>query len=263
MDLKLNGKTALITGSTKGIGKAIAKRLLIEGANVIINGRSQKTVDLVTKELSQFGTVYGFAADLGDVGQIDILLGEVDKIGSIDILVNNAAIFESINFFKITNSDWVRYLEVNLLSAVRISQYFLSKMLERNQGRIITVASEAGFKPIPEMIHYSVTKTALIGLSRGMAELTKGTNVTVNAVIPGPTWTEGAQAFIDESARKANLDLRSMIDLYFQKFEPTSLLQRFATVDEVAFMVTILASELSSAVNGSSQRVEGGIIRCI
>jgi NAD(P)-dependent dehydrogenase (short-subunit alcohol dehydrogenase family) len=263
MDLKLNDKTALITGSTKGIGKAIAKRLLIEGANVIINGRSQTTIDLVTKELSQFGTVYGFAADLGDVEQTEVLLDEVEKIGSIDILVNNAAIFESKDFFRITNSDWVRYLEVNLLSAVRISQYFLSKMLERNQGRIITVASEAGFKPIPEMIHYSVTKTALISLSRGMAELTKGTNVTVNAVIPGPTWTEGAQAFIDESARKENLDLQSMINLYFQKVEPTSLLQRFATVDEVAFMVTILASELSSAINGSSQRVEGGIIRCI
>jgi NAD(P)-dependent dehydrogenase (short-subunit alcohol dehydrogenase family) len=263
MDLKLNGKTALITGSTKGIGKAIAKRLLSEGANVIINGRSQTSVDLVKKELSQFGIVYGFAADLGDVQQTEVLLGEVEKIGSIDILVNNAAIFESKNFFRITNSDWVRYLEVNLLSAVRISQYFLSKMLERNQGRIITVASEAGFKPIPEMIHYSVTKTALISLSRGMAELTKGTNVTVNTVIPGPTWTEGAQAFIEESARKENLDPGSMIELYFKKFEPTSLLQRFATVDEVAFMVTILASELSGAINGSSQRVEGGIIRCI
>jgi NAD(P)-dependent dehydrogenase (short-subunit alcohol dehydrogenase family) len=263
MDLKLNGKTALITGSTKGIGKAIAKRLLLEGANVIINGRSQTTVDLVTKELSQFGIVYGFGADVGDVEQTEVLLDEVEKIGSIDILVNNVAIFESKNFFKITDSDWVRYLEVNLLSAVRISRYFLSKMLERNQGRIITVASEAGFKPIPEMIHYSVTKTALISLSRGMAELTKGTNVTVNTVIPGPTWTEGAQEFIDESARRENLDLRSMIDLYFQKFEPTSLLQRFATVDEVAFMVTMLASELSSAINGSSQRVEGGIIRCI
>jgi NAD(P)-dependent dehydrogenase (short-subunit alcohol dehydrogenase family) len=263
MDLKITGKNIFITGSTRGIGKAIAKNLMLEGARVIIHGRTRESVDATIEELSPYGTVYGYCADLSEGDEIQVLLDEVDKTGDVDVLINNAAIFESKSFYEVSDREWMNYLNINLLSAIRLSRHFLPGMLKRNQGRIINIASEAGVKPIPGMIHYSVTKTALIGLSRGMAELTKGSNVTINAVLPGPTWTDGAQEFIGRAAHAENVDIETMIERYFKNVEPTSLLQRFATADEVANVVVFLCSDLSSAINGSAQRVEGGIIRSI
>lgn len=261
MDLKLKDKLVFVTGSTKGIGKTLAKFFLLEGASVIISGRSKKDVDNVRDELSDYGAPHGIAADLGNHDDAKYLIDKIEEIGSLDVLINNAGIFEAKVFEEITDEDWIKYLNINFLSAVRLCRYFLPEMLKRDRGRIINIASEAGMKPIPEMIHYSVTKSALISLSRGMAELTKGSHVTVNTILPGPTWTDGAREFITKAALKEKVDIETMIKLYFKKYEPTSLIQRFASSDEVANAVLFLSSDLSSAINGSAQRVEGGIIR--
>lgn len=263
MDLGLKNKIVLVTGSTKGIGKAIAKNFLLEGAVVIINGRSKNGVENTVDELSKFGTLYGIRADLGNPSEAEILIKKIETIGTVDVLVNNVGIFAAKSFTSITDEEWINYFNINLLSSVRLCRYFLPRMLKRNSGRIINIASEAGMKPIPEMIHYSVTKTALISLSRGLAELTKGSNVTVNTVLPGPTWTDGAKEFITKTARMEKVSIEAMIKLYFQKYEPTSLIQRFATTEEVANGVLFLGSDLSSVINGSAQRIEGGIIRHI
>jgi NAD(P)-dependent dehydrogenase (short-subunit alcohol dehydrogenase family) len=263
MDLGLKNKIVLVTGSTKGIGKAIAKNFLLEGAVVIINGRSKNDLEKTIDELSKFGTLYGIRADLGNASDTEILINKIQAIGIVDVLINNAGIFAAKNFTAITDEEWIKYFNINLLSSVRLCRYFLPRMLKRNSGRIINIASEAGVKPVPEMIHYSVTKTALISLSRGMAELTKGSNVTVNTVLPGPTWTDGAKEFIKKTARREKVSIEAMTKLYFDKYEPTSLIQRFATTDEVANGVLFLSSDLSSAINGSAQRIEGGIVRHI
>lgn len=185
MDLQLKDKLVLITGSTSGIGKAAAKSFLQEGAAVIVNGRKQETVDRTIEELSGYGTVHGAAADLSKTDEAAAFIEKVNEIGDIDILVNNLGFFEVKDFADVTDEEWNQYFEVNVMSAVRTSRHFLPKMLAKNSGRILNIASEAGVKPLPTMIPYSMTKTALISLSRGMAEMTKGTNVTVNSVLPG------------------------------------------------------------------------------
>ncbi|MCA1054965.1 SDR family oxidoreductase [Rossellomorea aquimaris] len=263
MDLQLKDKLVLVTGSTSGIGKATAVSFLKEGAKVIINGRSEENVTKVVEELSTMGTVYGIRADVSIKEETDDLISKIDEIGDLDALVNNTGVFTVKPFTEVTDEEWLEYYQINVMSAVRLSRAFLPKMMERNQGRIINIASEAGIKPYPELIPYGVSKTALITLSRGLAEVAKGTNVTVNSVLPGPTWTEGFGTFITDLAKENGQELDAFITDYFKKDQPTSLIQRYATVEEVADTIVFLASEKASAINGAAQKVEGGIIQHI
>lgn len=263
MDLKLKNKKALVTGSTAGIGLAIASSLLKEGASVIINGRSkgriEQAIALLQKEIPGCN-VSGIVADFADVKHVDAL---VKKAGNIDILVNNIGIFEPKGFFDIPDKDWFNFFEVNVMSGVRLSRAFMSYMLQQNWGRIIFISSESGVLTPGEMIHYGTTKTAQLAVSRGLAELTKGTAVTVNTVLPGPTWSEGASEFIKSLAKTQQLPVEQVEASFFKEERPTSLLQRFATVGEVASMVTYLVSPLASATNGAAVRVDGGVVKHI
>ncbi|WP_298440356.1 SDR family oxidoreductase [uncultured Ferrimonas sp.] len=265
MDLKLNDKNVLVTGSTSGIGKAIAAAYLKEGATVYINGRDQARCDATANELaSQFnaqGKVKTAVADLADSAATDALVAQLTAAGGIDILINNTGIFEVKAFEQISDDEWMHYFNVNILSAVRLSRALLPTMLEKDYGRIVNISSECAIKPLGQMVHYSVTKTALLSLSRALSELTKGKNVTVNSVLPGPTWTEGVENYFDSLATKEGKPAQDLIDSYFAEHEPTSLLQRFVTVEEVAESTVYLTS--NRAMNGQSLRVEGGIIRAL
>ncbi|MCA0150173.1 SDR family oxidoreductase [Rossellomorea vietnamensis] len=263
MNLNLKDKLVLVTGSTSGIGKATAISFLKEGASVIINGRSDHTVEAAVKELSDFGTVYGIRADVSKKNESEELIAKVNDIGDLDVLVNNTGVFTVKPFEEVTDEEWLEYYQINVMSAVRLSRAFLGKMMDRNAGRIINIASEAGIKPYPELIPYGVSKTALITLSRGLAEVAKGTNVTVNSVLPGPTWTEGFGTFITDLAKENGQDLETFISEYFKNDQPSSLIQRYATVEEVADTIVFLSSDKASAINGAAQRVEGGIIQSI
>lgn len=263
LNLNLKDKLVLVTGSTSGIGKATAISFLKEGASVIINGRSDHTVEAAVKELSDFGTVYGIRADVSKKNESEELIAKVNDIGDLDVLVNNTGVFTVKPFEEVTDEEWLEYYQINVMSAVRLSRAFLGKMMDRNAGRIINIASEAGIKPYPELIPYGVSKTALITLSRGLAEVAKGTNVTVNSVLPGPTWTEGFGTFITDLAKENGQDLETFISEYFKNDQPSSLIQRYATVEEVADTIVFLSSDKASAINGAAQRVEGGIIQSI
>ena len=263
MDLQLENKSALVTGSTGGIGFAIAAALVKEGARVVVNGRTAKRVDEAVKKLSVLvasGKVEGVAADVGAAaGVADI----VRKFPEIDILVNNAAIFEPKPFEKIADDEWLRFFEVNVMSGVRLSRHYLAGMKGRDWGRIIFISSESGVQIPAEMIHYGMTKTAQLAISRGLAETTAGTGVTVNAVLPGPTASEGAVEFVDRMASQSKMDRAAFEKEFFASVRPSSLLKRFATVDEVAAMVTFVCSPLASATNGAALRVDGGVVRSI
>ncbi|WP_110112114.1 SDR family oxidoreductase [Bacillus sp. CGMCC 1.16541] len=263
MEMNLQNKLVLVTGSTGGIGKEVAKTFLQEGAIVIVNGRTKERVEKVVDELSVFGTVHGIVANLANADESRAFVEKVDAIGELDVLINNLAFFEVKAFEEVTDDEWMEYFQVNVMTAVRLSRHFLPKMIARNSGRLLNLASEAGVKPLPQMIPYSVTKTALISLSRGLAELTKGTKVTVNSVLPGPTWTEGVENYMKGAAEAEGKDLDTFTSDYFKVNEPTSLIQRFATVEEVASTIVFLSSDKASAINGASQRVEGGIIRSL
>lgn len=263
MDLQLKNKTALVSGSTAGIGYAIAKQLLSEGAKVYINGRSQARVDDAVKKLQAEvpgAQVAGVAADFTQVNEIDALL---KAIPTIDILVNNVGIFEPKDFKEIPDADWLRFYEVNVLSGVRLSRHYLPLMLAQNWGRIIFISSESAIMIPSEMIHYGMTKTAQLAVSRGLAELTKGTNVTVNSVLPGPTRSEGVGTFVEDLAKSRGITTEQMEKEFFETARPSSLINRFASVEEIANMVTYVASPLSSATNGASLRAEGGLVRSI
>ncbi|MYL39530.1 SDR family NAD(P)-dependent oxidoreductase [Halobacillus litoralis] len=263
MDLQLKDKLILVTGSTQGIGKEIAKTFLEEGARVVINGRTAEKLDHVVEEFKHLGDIQGIAADVSTKEGADALIQKVDAIGDLDVLVNNTAMFEVKDVEDVTDEEWMGYFETNIMSAVRLSRHFLPKMLERDTGRILNISSEAGVKPLAEMIPYSTTKGAVNSLTRGLAERTKGTSVTVNAVLPGPTWTEGVAGFMQGAAENAGEELESFTKDYFNNNEPTSLIQRFGTVEEVAGIVVYLASPKASAINGAMQKVEGGIIRSV
>lgn len=258
MELDLAGKRVLVTGSASGIGRATAACFLSEGAEVIVNGLTQQEVTSALEALSPLGRVSGLAADLGTAKGADALLAFA---GAVDVLVNNVGIFSVRPFAEITDAEWMHYLNINLMSAVRMTRGIVPAMLARGTGAVVNLASEAGVKPLPQMIHYSVTKTAMIGLTRGLAELTKGTRVTVNAVLPGPTWTEGVESYFGGLAREKGRPVEGIIESYFREDEPTSLIQRFVNPDEVARMIAFVAS--SSASNGAAYRIEGGIIRSI
>jgi len=258
MDLQLQGKQALISGSTAGIGYAIAESLAREGCRVIINGRTQKRVDEALVMLA--GDAVGFAADLGTS---DGVAKTVARFPDVDILVNNMGIFEPKAFEEIPDPDWFRFFEVNVMSGVRLSRHYLPRMRKAGWGRIIFISSESAIHIPTEMIHYGMTKTAQLAISRGLAETTAGTGVTVNAVLPGPTASEGVQGFVEDMAASRGTDRATVEQEFFRNIRPSSLLRRFATPEEIAAMVTFVASPLSAATNGAALRVDGGVVRSI
>lgn len=263
MHVNLSGKSALVTGSTAGIGLAIAKRLATTGASVRVNGRKQETVDRavdVIKAAAPGAKVRGTVADVATEAGCKALARAVPAT---DILVNNAGIFEPKPFFDIPDADWMRFFETNVMSGVRLSRAYMPGMLAANWGRIIFISSESALNIPSEMIHYGMTKTAQLAVSRGLAELTAGTGVTVNSVLPGPTRSEGVEDFLQDMARQSGQTIDAMAEGFVREHRPTSLLQRFASVEEVANMVVYAASKEASATNGAALRVEGGIVRTI
>lgn len=258
MDLQLKNKTALVTGSTEGIGYAIAKGLLAEGAIVYINGRKQETIDASIKKLKEevpAANVYGIAADFSKTEEIDSLIQQLPEV---DILINNVGIFGPKPFEEITDEEWFRFFEVNVMSGVRLSRHYFPKMKAKNWGRILFTSSESAVNIPEEMIHYGFTKTALLSISRGLAQLCKGTDVTVNAVLPGPTMSQGVEDMTGISDGK---DADEVAKEFFKNDRPTSIIQRFASTEEVANLFVYLSSPLSAATNGAPMRVEGGVIR--
>lgn len=263
MNLQLNNKTALVTGSTAGIGLATARKLLAEGAHVLITGRTNARVQSVIQQLKAElpdASIDGFAVDFGKKDEIDNLINQVP---SVDILINNAGIFEPKAFVDIPDEDWFRFFEVNVMSGVRLARHYFPAMLANGWGRILFISSESALQIPDEMIHYGMTKTAQLAVARGLAELTKGTAVTVNSVLPGPTASEGVQDFVGGLAQHQNKTREQVEQDFFQSARPTSLLQRFATTDEVANMIVYLSSPLASATNGASIRVDGGVVKAI
>jgi len=263
MDLQLKGKTAFVSGSTQGIGFAIALRLLEEGATVIINGRSDAKISEAVKKLEQAVTgahVSGVAADFSKAEEVTALL---EKVPEVDILINNAGIFEPKPFAEITDEEWLRFFEVNVLSGIRLSRHYFPQMIAKNWGRIIFISSESAIMIPDEMIHYGTTKTAQLAVSRGLAELTKNTAVTVNSVLPGPTKSEGVEEFVRQLALAQNITPAGAEKDFFKTMRPSSLLQRFADVSEIANLVAYVASPLSSATNGAALRADGGLVRSV
>jgi NAD(P)-dependent dehydrogenase (short-subunit alcohol dehydrogenase family) len=263
MDLKLSSKTALVTGSTAGIGFAIADLLAAEGARVILNGRTQKRVDEAVAQIRKShpgAKVSGVAADVSSAKDIDLLIAGA---GDVDILINNAGLFRPTPFEKISDEEWEEFFQVNVMSGVRLSRFYLPKMLAKNWGRIVFISSESGVQTPKEMIHYGMTKTAQLAVSRGLAQMTAGTGVTVNSVLPGPTASEGAKSFVDQLAKAQNTSAQAFETEFFRSVRPSSLLKRFSTVEEVANMVVYVASPLSSSTNGAALRVDGGVVQSI
>ena len=263
MRIDLSGKTALVTGSTSGIGHAIAKGFAGAGADVVINGRTQAKVDAAVAAIGKAvpgAKVRGAAADVSTSAGCQKL---VAALPDADILINNAGIFEPKGFLDIPDDDWSRFFEVNVMSGVRLSRAYLPGMLKRNWGRIVFISSESALNIPKEMIHYGMTKTAQLAVSRGLAEMTRGSAVTVNSVLPGPTMSEGVEAFVKDIARQNGQSVEEAASQFVKQFRPTSLLQRFATVKEIANMVVYVASKEASATNGAALRAEGGIVQTI
>jgi len=263
MDLKLQDKTAFVSGSTAGIGFATAKRLLQEGVVVIINGRTQLTVDTAVEDLKTQvpgARVSGIAADFSKVEDVDRL---IDALPGIDILINNAGIFEPKPFDEIPDADWFRFFEINVMSGVRMSRALFPKMIARNWGRIIFISSESAIMVPSEMIHYGMTKSAQLSISTGLAQLTKGTGVTVNSVLPGPTMSKGVGGFLEDLAKANSVTVENVEKDFFTNNRPGSLINRFATVEEIADIIAYFASPLASATNGAAIRAEGGLVKSI
>ena len=258
MDLRLTGKTALVTGSTAGIGRAIAETLVDEGATVYINGRDRSRTEQVAGEITGKGRAVALHGDVGTREGVDDLVARMpDKP---DILVNNTGIFEPKDFFDITDEDWTRFFEINVLSGVRLARALGPAMQERKWGRIIFISSESSTAIPKEMVHYGMTKTAQLSVMRGLAKTLAGTGVTVNAVLPGPTWTEGVSEFVDKMAQREGISREQMKREFVPRNRPASLIQRFIEPSEVASLTAFLCSPLASATTGAAARVEGGIL---
>src|SRR5438046_4665061 len=258
MNLKLTDKTSLVSGSTKGIGFAIATGLAHEGARVIVNGRSEKAVAEAKGQIEQAAPdarIESFAGDLSTAAATETLLQEFP---SVDILVNNLGIFEPKPFEDISDEDWRRFFEVNVLSGVRLSRAYLPGMKERNRGRIVFVSSESAINTPAEMIHYGMTKTAQLAVSRGLAQYCGGTGVTVNSILPGPTHSAGVEDFVKQLGGGQSFE--AFEKEFFESIRPSSLLKRFETPDEVARLVTFVCSPDASAINGAALRVDGGVV---
>jgi len=254
MDLKLNNKTVFISGSSKGIGFETAKLFLQEGSTVIINGRTEDSVQKALERLNS-PKASGIAADFIEDKQINEL---IKKLHHIDILVNNVGIFRGKNFYDETDKDWNDHIQVNLLGGVKLSKHFLPKMIKQNWGRIIFLSSECATLVPGDLLSYSVSKASVNVFSSGLAKLTKGTNVTVNTIIPGSTLSEGSKIFLEETAKRENKTIEEVESNFFKDVRPSSLLGRFAKVEEVASTVVYMSSPLASATNGASIRVDGG-----
>jgi NAD(P)-dependent dehydrogenase (short-subunit alcohol dehydrogenase family) len=263
MDLKLKDKTALVTGSTDGIGYAIAKSLANEGAEVIVNGRTGERVNAAIEKIkSETGNqnISGAVADFGNIEQVNLI---IQQYADVNILVNNVGIADAKNFKEISDEDWMHVYEINVLSGVRLSRAYFDHMLKANWGRIIFISSESAVQIPAEMISYGVSKTAQMALSRGLAELTVGTGVTVNTILPGPTSTEAIINFMKSTAKQQGISDDQMKKEFFTSMRGTSILKRFITPEEIANMVTFIASPLSSATNGAALRADGGVIKSV
>lgn len=262
MDLGLKGRLAVVTGATKGIGHAVAGALLDEGAAVFVHGRSEATVEEAVGRLQGRGEVYGVAGDLSDPAAPAAIAERIAAVGRPDVLVNNAAIYGVQPFLELTDDDWRESLQANVLAGAALAQQFLPAMLERDWGRIVFISSDYGLQINPDLMPYSVGKAAVIALGRGLAVMTRGTGVTVNTAISGPTWTEGSSSFLEG----ANTEGRPIEDVKREMFEPGGFLAdtlrgRYADPAEVAAVVTFLCSERAAVVTGAAQRADGGTIK--
>ena len=262
MDLKIKGKTALVTGSTAGIGLEIARKLAEEGAHVVLTGRDAAKLDTAIQDVRGASglSVTGVAADVTTAEGADAVIA---KHADVDILVNNLGIYESKPFAEISDADWLRYFDINVMSGVRLSRHYFPRMLERRTGRVVFVSSETGVAVDPGMIHYAMTKTAQLSIARGMAGLTRGTAVTVNSVMPGPTRSDGIVAFLKSVASKPDATAQEAEAEFFAGARSGSLLQRMIEAEEIASLVAYLASPISAATNGAAIRVEGGLINSL
>lgn len=261
MDLQLAGRRALVTGSTAGIGLAVADRLAAEGVHVTVNGRDAQRVNAVVRQLRErrpSARFDGMAADLGTSQGCAALAAACAQV---DILVNNLGIYAPGSFEATDDATWQQFFDVNVMSGVRLSRIALPAMKARGFGRIVFVSSESGLNPPAEMVHYGMTKAAQLSISRGLAEQTLGTAVTVNAVLPGPTRTEGSANFMEERSRELGVSAAEVERRYFSEERPSSLIRRFVEPDEVAATVAFLCSPLAGATNGAAVRVDGGVVR--
>jgi len=264
MDLNIKDRLALVTGSTQGIGRAIAAALVAEGARVIVNGRDEARLNATVGALARRGEAHGVAADLSDADGARTLVEAATAIGEIDILVNNVGYFEVREFGELTDQHWFDIFELNVLSGVRLARALLPGMLQRDWGRIVFIASDQSAKPNPGMAHYAMSKAAQVSVARSLAELTRGTRVTVNSALVAPTWSEGVETFLAKNAARESMTVDQMRTAYFAEGPGTaSLLQRWATPEEIAAQIVFLCSEQASAINGAAQRVDGGIIRSL
>jgi NAD(P)-dependent dehydrogenase (short-subunit alcohol dehydrogenase family) len=263
MNLGLEGKRALVTGSTAGIGFAAAGALATEGAQVTVNGRTAARVSAAVEQLQREvpgSSVSGVAADLGNADGCEEVIRQRPEL---DILVNNVGIFEPKPFEEICDADWFRFFETNVLSGVRLTRHYLRGMRQRNWGRVVFISSESAVQIPVEMIHYGMTKTAQLAIARGLAETLAGTGVTVNSVLPGPTASEGVGGFVRQLAESQGVDVGTVEREFFETARPSSIIQRFATPDEVAAMIAYVCSARASATTGAALRVDGGVIRCV
>ncbi|MPS71331.1 SDR family NAD(P)-dependent oxidoreductase [Novosphingobium aerophilum] len=260
MDLKIAGKTALVTGSTAGIGLAIAARLADEGAEVVVTGRNQAKLDAAAEVVGRLGKVRPVLADPATAEGAQALIAAVPEV---DILVNNLGIYEARPFVEITDAEWLNFFEVNVLSGIRLSRHYFPGMLERDWGRVIFISSESGLMTPGEMVHYGMTKTAQLAVARGMADATRGTKVTVNSVLPGPTRSEGIVEFIRSVVENKDASEAEREEEFFSRLRPLSLIRRLIEADEVAAMTAFLASPLAAVTNGAAIRAEGGILPTI
>ncbi|MCS5515696.1 SDR family oxidoreductase [Pseudomonas qingdaonensis] len=263
MNISLHGKRAIVSGSTAGIGFAIAHGLAEAGAEVVVNGRTKARVTRAVEQIQRKlpgAKVKGIAADLGTAEGADILFAKEPET---DILVNNLGIFEPKGFFEISDEDWQRFFEVNVMSAVRLSRHYAKGMATREWGRVLFLSSESALQIPTEMVHYGTTKTALLAISRRLAETLAGTGVTVNAVLPGPTRSEGVGGYFSQMAREQGVDSETLEARFIAEHRPSSVIKRLATVEEVANMVVYLASRQASATTGAALRVDGGVVRSI
>lgn len=263
MDLLLKNKKVLVSGSTTGIGFAIAKGFAKEGADVYLNGRSESSVnDAVQKIQNEIpnAKVTGIAADLATQEGFDIL---IKKVGQVDVLINNLGIYEPVNFFESKDEDWLKMFDINVMSGIRLARFYMPKMLEKNWGRVVFISSESAIQIPTEMIHYGMSKTAQLSIANGLAQLAKGTGVTVNSILPGPTFSAGVERFIGDLAVQKNVSPKVVEQQFFEETRPHSLLQRFISTDEIANAVLYVSSELAAPTNGAAIRVDGGILKGI